>query len=207
MKMMTVLAAAVLAVAGVQAAEKQAFKAKGFYTETCSCKAPCSCLLTGLNKGCLGVGALDLKGGSYNGVNLAGLKAAYATEPGDWVRLYVQAANDEQRKAGEAFLTAVFSNWGKVEAVKAAKVDIANHDGHITVSVDDGKIMKYVTTVVLGGDKKTPVVHLNFPDLLNSTFKQGLSESCTYKDDNREITLEKGRNAYFNDEMNAKGEI
>lgn len=204
------LLAAVLSAAAiqVQGAEKQPFTVKGVFAETCSCRAPCPCEMMGmLEKGCEGVGAMQLSGGSYNGTDLTGLKAAYAGVPGNWMRVYVQAANPEQRKAGAAFLNAVYSNWGKVEEIKDARIDIAGENGNYTVSVDDGKVMKYETKVVLGGDKKTAVTHTNIGDPLNSVFKQGLSESCSFKDGERGFTLEKGRNAYFNDQMDAKGEI
>lgn len=199
--------ALILAASQVRAADKHPFKATGLYTETCSCKAPCACEMVGLNKGCIGVGALQLSGGSYDGKDLAGVKAAYATEPGNWVVVYVQAASAEQREAAAAFLTAVFSGWGKVEAVKDARIDISGDGGNYIVSVDDGKIMKYQTAVVLGADKKTPILHENVADTLNKTFKQGLSVSCTFKDGDHEINLDKGRNAFFNDTMDASGEI
>jgi hypothetical protein len=207
MKGTLIIAAALLAAANLQAGDKHPFTAKGLYSEACSCRPPCRCELFGLKKGCEGVGALQLTGGTYDGTDLTGLKAAYATEPGNWVRIYIQAANDEQRKAGAAFLTAVYSGFGKVEEVKDAKVEIANDNGNFTVSVDGEKIMKYETKAYLGGDKKTPVTYTNIPDPLNSVFKQGISESATYKDGGHEITLDKGRNAFFNDEMNSSGEI
>jgi len=51
------------------------------------------------------------------------------------------------------------------------------------------------------------VVHQNWPDTLNSQMKQGTSVSCTFKDGGHELTLEEGHNAYFNDEMDASGEL
>lgn len=210
MKRIEIIAAlAVLAAASqTNAEEKHPFKAAGVFAETCSCRAPCRCEMFGaLEHGCEGFGAMKLSSGSYMGTDLTGMKAVYAGVPGDWMRVYVQAANPEQRKAAEAFLNAVYSHWGKVEAIKDAKIDIDGDGGNYTVSVDDGKTLKYETKVVLGGDKKTPLTHTNVGDPLNQTFKQGLSESGTYKDGDRAITIEKGRNAYFNDEMNASGEI
>ena len=196
-----------LAAASMQAAEKQPFNVQGVYSETCSCKAPCRCEMMGLEMGCEGVGAMQLSSGSYNGQDLSGLKAAYAVAPGDWVIVYMQPAKAEQAKAAREFLMAVYSNWGKVEAIKDAKIDIAGKDGNYTVTVDDGKIMKYQTKVVLGGDKKSPVGHTNIADPLNHTFFQALSESCVFKDGGHEITLKKGTNSYFNDKMESKGEL
>lgn len=198
---------ALLAATFAQAAEKHPFNVQGLYSETCSCRAPCPCEMIGLNKGCEGFGALQLSAGNYNGQDLSGMKAAYVTEPGEWVIVYLQAANPAQTKAAREFLTAVFSNWGNVEAIKDAKVAIAGQGGNYTVTVNDGAILSYQTKVVLGGDRKTPIAHTNIADPLNQTFYQALSESGTFKDSGREITLKKGTNAYFNDKMDSKGEI
>ncbi len=67
--------------------------------------------------------------------------------------------------------------------------------------------MKYQTKVVLGSDHKTLIVHTNISDPLNSPFFQVLSESGVYNDNGRTITLEKGTNSYFNDKMDASGEL
>jgi hypothetical protein len=208
MRMQVVVIAALLAGAtAAQAADKQPYKVKGLFVETCSCHAPCGCEMVGLKSGCLGVGAMTISAGSYHGQDLAGVKAAYAGAPGDWMRIYIQADSPEKRKAAEAFLTAVYSAWGKIDAVKDAKIDITGDYGKYTVTVDAGKIMKYETEVVLGGDKKTAVTHQNVADPLNTTFKQALGVSCEFKDEARSFTLEKGRNAFFNDTMSAEGEI
>lgn len=203
------LVAAVLCAAAIQthAGDKHPFTAKGLYSETCSCSVPCACEMLGPEKGCVGVGALQFSGGSYNGKDLTGLKAAYAVKPGDWVLIYVQAASPEQREAGAAFLSAVYHDWGKLEGIKDAKIEISNDGGNVSVAVDDGKIMSYKTKPMFGGDKKTPVVHANWPDLLSSQMKQGSALSCTFSDGDRKFTLEEGHNAYFNDEMDSHGDI
>ena len=196
-----------LAAASLQAADKHPFNIRGLYSETCSCHAPCPCEMIGLEKGCEGVGAMQLSSGSYNGQDLSGMKAAYAVAPGEWVIVYVQPAKPEQAKAAREFLMAVFSNWGKVEAIKDAKIDITGKGGNYTVAVDDGKIMKYQTKVVLGGDQKSPIAHMNIADPLNHTFFQALSESGTFKDGGHTITLGKGTNSYFNEQMDGHGEL
>lgn len=196
-----------LAAASLQAAEKHPFNVQGLYSETCSCRAPCRCEMMGLEMGCQGIGAMHVLSGSYNGQDLSGMKAAYATEPGDWVVVYVQLARPEQAKAAREFLAAVYGNWGKVEAIKDAKIDIVGQGGNYTVTVDDGKIMRYQTKAVLGGDKKSPIAHTNIADPLNQTFLQGLSESGVYKDGGHEIVLKKGTNSYFNDKMASSGDL
>lgn len=204
LSLMTV--ALLFAAGSASAVEKHPFKVGGLFTETCSCHAPCPCEMIALMPGCVGVGAFSLTSGEYDGHDLSGVKAAYAVKPGEWVRLYIQA-KPEQREAAAAFFSAVYRDWGKLEAVKDATVDISGTDGKYTVTVNGGKIMRYETEVVLGADKKTAITHTNVKNTLNTTVKQGLSVSATFRDDNRKFELKKGRNAYFNDVMNSAGEI
>src|SRR4051794_6944000 len=77
---------------------KSPFTVAGTYVEGCSCSAPCPCQLTGVAHGCNGVGAITLTSGSYRGVALNGVKIAYATVPGEWVRLYVDVRDPQQQE-------------------------------------------------------------------------------------------------------------
>jgi hypothetical protein len=111
------------------AGAKHRFSAMGTFVEGCSCSAPCPCELTGVTHGCTGVGAMSLTGGSYEGRSLAGAKIVYATTPGEWVRLYVDAATPQQRAAAEAFGRAVYSAFGKIESVKPAHIAVTGGAG------------------------------------------------------------------------------
>jgi len=195
-----------LSVSGQAASQKQAFKVTGEYVEGCSCMGVCPCELTGLNNGCAGVGALKIKSGSYHGADLSGVKLAYATVPGKWVRVYVDAPNPSQRQAAKAFGTAVWSAFGKVEAVKDAKVSFAGSAGKYEVAVDGGKTMRFNTVPVMGGDGHAPIAHSNTHDLLNPTFLQGKTIAGSYHDGARSITL-KGTNSYFNNHVNRNGMV
>lgn len=207
MKTQWLVAAVSVSTALANAAGKHPFDVKGVYAEACSCKPPCGCEMTGLSMGCQGVGALQLTSGTYDGQDLSGLKAAYAVEPGSWVVIYIQPAKPGQTEAAKAFLSAVYHDWGKIEAVKEATIDITGEAGNYSVKVDDGKIMSFQTKVVLGGDKKTPVSHTNVADALNQTFMQALNESCTYQDGDHKFSLKAGSNSYFNDHMDSRGEL
>jgi hypothetical protein len=55
-----------------QGQKKQAWNAKGTMVEGCSCSIPCACEIFGLEMGCSGVGAMELTGGEFKGVSLAG---------------------------------------------------------------------------------------------------------------------------------------
>jgi hypothetical protein len=185
--------------------EKQDFTVDGEYVEGCSCMGVCPCELTGVKSGCQGVGALKLTSGSYMGTDLSDVKIAYATLPGTWVRLYVDAS-DAQRPAAEAFGKAVYAPFGKIEAVKPAKIAFEGEDGKYTVSVDGGRTMQLSTVPVMGGDNKTPIAHSNTKDLLNPTFLQGKTVSARYHDGRHSFTL-KDTNSYFNNQMHSSGKV
>ena len=192
-----------------RAVDKVPYKVAGLYTETCACSVPCKCELTGdVPPSCVGVGAIKITAGSFAGQDLAGVSIAYATKPGEWVRSYIDAPDQAHRMAAEKLARAVFAAWGTMEAVKDAKVAIAGMYGAYTVTVDGGKIMKYVMAPVIGGDGKTALSHGNTHSALTSVFLQGSStEPLVYHDDNRSIELDKGRNAYFNDMMMTSGQL
>ena len=197
-----------LAVAA-RAADKAPFKVTGLYTETCACSAPCKCEPTGeVPPDCEGVGAFKLTAGNFAGQDLAGVSIAYAGKPGEWVRIYIDAPDAAHRATAEKLARAAFAQWGKMEAVKDAKIEIAGPYGAYTVSVDGGKIMKYTTTPILGGDGKTALGHNNTHNPLTSLFLQGKSAGpVVYKDDDRTFELSQGRNAYFNDKMQTSGSL
>jgi len=190
----------------VVAADKLPFHAQGMYVEGCSCSAPCTCQLTGLEPMCQGVNAIVLTGGQYESVDLAGAKIAFATAAGKWVRLYVDAKDSKQHDAVVAFAKAYAKDFGKIEDVKDAKVDVEGKDGKYTLKVDGGAIMSLTTEPVLGGDGKTPLVYSNIHDTLHPTIKQGKTVGGSYSDGGHTFQL-KDSNAYFQDGFNTKGKL
>jgi hypothetical protein len=192
-----------------RAANKQPFKLSGLYTETCACSAPCKCELTGdVPPSCVGVGALKLTAEDFGGQDLSGVGIAYAGKPGEWIRIYIDAPDKAHRETAEKLARLAFANWGKMEAVKDAKVAINGTGGAYTVTVDGGNVMKYYTAPILGGDGKTAVSYSNTFDPWTHLFLQAKStDAVFYHDDNRSIELDKGRNAYFNDTMRTSGEL
>jgi hypothetical protein len=186
--------------------DQKDFNVEGYYCEACSCKPPCPCEMTEANGACKGVGAYHFTSGKYDGKDISGARVAYALHVGDWVNIYIDA-KDDQKAAVEAFARAALAGFGPIKSVKSAKVEMTHKDGHYTVSVDGGKVFSCQTDPVMGGDKKTPIVHQNTQDALNPTMYQGTCVSCEYKDGDQAFKLDKGRNAYFNDHMSAKGKI
>jgi len=193
-----------------QDAKKHDYAVEGQYVEACSCRAPCACELTGdVMKSCQGVGAVDISKGTYNGVDLSGAKIAYALGVGEWVDVYVDAKSPQQAEATKALARAALKDFGPIQAVKDAKIDLTRAGYAYTVKVDGGKTMAFTTEPVMGRDGKTPLAHENIPhNAFNSTLLQGKSVTCSYHGEGKkEFSVDKGRNAYFNDKMKFKGEI
>ncbi len=157
--------------------------------------------------GCKGVGAHQIGSGKYAGDDLASVKIAHAKVVGEWVNLYIDAKDEKQRAAAEKFGRAAFAGFGPIKEVKAAKIEVSGADGTYTVTVDGGKIMKFETEPVLGGDGKTPVGYTNIKNAVNPTVYQGRVVSATYTDGDKQVTVEKGRNSHFNPTLKSSGKI
>lgn len=195
-----------LTLVGGKAAEKHPFNVTGTYVEGCSCNIPCPCAMAGPVKGCQGIDSMELSGGTYNGVDLKGVKITVAKTLENWSRVYLDAPDPKQREAAAAFATAWASQMGKVEAVKHARIEISGKDGNYTVKVDDGKIAQLTTKVVLGADGKNPLSYANLKAPLTPTLYQARTLSGSFRDGDRSFEL-KDSNSYFNSQMKASGEL
>ncbi len=193
-----------LSITHVNAGNK--YSVKGTFVEGCDCSISCPCELTGIEMGCQTVGAMSLSDGNYLDTDMSGVKIAFATTPGKWVRIYIDAKNDKQKHAVPQFMKGVYGAFGKIEAVTYAKIDISDKDGRYSVKVNDGRIMQLTTEPILGGDNKTPIMHSNTSNKLNSVFMQGKTISASYSDNGRRFELN-GTNSYFNPQMNSEGRI
>jgi hypothetical protein len=157
---------------------------------------------------CKGVGAIAIVHGDYCGEDISGVRFAYATVLGDWLRLYVDAPDPAKRAAVEKFLRVLCADWGKLESVKDAKIEIEGRGGGYAVKVDGGKTMAFVIAPVIGGDGKTPITHTNTHSAFATIFLQGKSASTTtYNDETRTFEIAAGRNGYFNDKMEGSGSL
>lgn len=189
-----------------KAAEKHPFNVTGTYVEGCGCAIPCPCAMTDPVEGCLGIDSMELSGGAYNGVDLKGVKITVVKTLGNWSRVYLDVPDPKQREAAAAFATAWASQMGKVEAVKHTKIEISGEDGSYTVRVDDGKVAKLTTKVVLGADGRTALSHTNLNAPLTPTLYQARTLSGSFQDGDRSFEF-KDSNAYFNPRMEASGEL
>lgn len=185
-------------------APKGAVQFDGMYVEGCSCSAPCPCEIVGIKMGCQGVGAFSISGGDFEGADLAGVKFAYATTPGDWVVCYVDAPNDAKRRAGAALAMAAFGAWGKMGPVKQAAIAIEGSRGKYTVSVDRGSIMTFTTEPFPGLDKTKPITYSNINSVLHPSVMQAKTMTCTFHDGDKSFEL-KDSNAYYNPALRVHG--
>jgi hypothetical protein len=189
------------------AATRDDFSVEGMFVDCCSCMPPCPCELTEVAMGCKGVGAHQISSGKYAGDDLAGVKIAHAKVVGQWVNLYVDARDEQQRAAAERFGRAAFGAFGPIAQVKAARIEVSGADGRYVVTVDGGKIMRLETEPVLGGDGKTPIGYTNIKNAVNPTVFQGRCVSASYSDGDKKVTVEKGRNSHFNTRLKSSGKI
>ena len=199
-----ILASAMLAAPAFSEGKKP-FTVRGEFIDSCSCAIGCSCPMGSIESGCQGIGVMVIRSGKYAGDDMSGAKIAYAVAPGKWVRAYVDAPAGKA-EAASAFAAVALAGFGKVEFVKLAHVAVSGSNGIYTYSVNDGKIMKGSTRMVVGGDGHSPIVHANLPDPLNDKFAQGRTVSGSYSDAGRAFTL-KGSNSYFNTKLNRSGKL
>lgn len=208
MKSTFLLSLAVTSLAAVSPArtDKMPFHITGMYLEGCSCAAPCTCEMSGPEKGCEGVGAFSLTGGEYMGAKMAGAKFAYALGAGKWVAIYVQAASAEQRPALVALAKAGLAAFGPVVEVRDAAIVITGDSGAYTMSVDAGKVMTIKTQPMTGGDGKSPLMYSNIFDALHPSVMGGKTVSCSFHDGKRRFELADS-NAFFNSALDSSGNL
>jgi hypothetical protein len=188
-------------------APKAEFSVEGMFVDVCCCMPPCPCEVTDVATGCQGVGVHQFSSGKYAGDDLGGVKIAHAKVVGEWVNLYIEVKDEKQRAAAEKFGRAAFAKFGPIKEVKAAKIEVSGADGKYTVTVDGGKIMKFETEPVLGGDEKTPVGYTNIKNAVNPTVYQGKCVSATHSDGDKKVKVEKGQNSHFNPKLKSSGKI
>lgn len=180
------------------------FNMTGRYVEGCACPAPCLCEMTGLVMGCEGVGTFEFTSGDVGGVSIANCRGAYATAPGKWVIIYVDAPTGDQRKAVERMMRYSLDGFGKVEAVRSAKITLAGSNGNFKTSV--GSYYTLSSKPMVGGDGKTALKYGNLHDRIHPDVMGGTTVACTFRDGSHSFKL-KGSNAFFNENLAAHGNL
>src|SRR3989442_14732396 len=100
---LAVIAVGLVAAQAALAADKHPFNVEGTYVEGCSCRPPCACALISVEKGCQGLGAMEISAGDYKGADLKGVKIAMALSPEKWVRVYLDVPDAKQHEGAAEF--------------------------------------------------------------------------------------------------------
>jgi hypothetical protein len=182
--------------------EKVAYRVVATHLEGCSCSIACSCAITGLKHNCSFVVATALKEGTYNGVDLKGVKVAAGGLAGSRIYVYVDAP-ESQREAATGFAKGSYGMLGKIEAVRNVKIDLSGKDGSYTLTIDDGKAAQLTTEPVLGQDKKTPITYVNMDPW---PLMQARAVKGTFHEGDLSFKLE-GSNSFFNDRFETSGKM
>lgn len=182
------------------------FSIHATFVKGCACPGPCAGELLGAVTGCKAVGAILVHSGLYKNADLAGAKIAYAVQRGQWVKVFVDGRDADQRAAAEVFARDALKDLGQMRWVQPGKIDLTGQGGDYLLTVNDGNVMQLVTEPVIGGDGRTPIMHTNTKDPLNPTLCQGKTNRATYNDGEEVFTLE-GSNAYFDENMLATGRM
>lgn len=156
--------------------------------------------------GCEGVGVLDVQSGTYAGMDMSGAKIMYASAPGKWVTLYIDAPSPEKRKAAEAFARAYYAAFGPIQGVKAAKISMTGQEGKYAVRVTGGCQMSIETAPIKGGDGNGAMSITNIHDPVHPTIWMGKTVKCAFKDGSRTFKLSDS-NSYFVPSLTGKGKL
>jgi hypothetical protein len=180
------------------------FSMEGRYVEGCACHAPCTCEMSGLVMGCEGVGTFDYTAGEVDGVHLNNCKGAYATVPGKWVLLYIDAPSKDQRAAVEKMMRYTLTGFGPVQGVRQAKITMTGTGGNYKTSV--GNYFTMTSRPMMGGDGKNPLRYENTHDRVHPDVMGGTTINCVFKDGSRSFKL-KDSNAFFNEHLKVSGKM
>lgn len=174
------------------------------FVEGCACPAPCPCDLFGVVNGCKGLGGLLIQSGMYQNTDLAGARIAFASLRGQWIKIYVDGRDKDQKVAAGAFAREALKDYGAVRWVRESKVDIIGKDGDYLVTVDDGRLLSLETEPVAGGDGRTALAYGNTRNALSPALFQGKTNKGRYDDGEESFALA-GSNAYFNENVLGTG--
>jgi hypothetical protein len=189
------------AIAVVVCAAKLPYTFRASFVEGCSCKDICVTEITGRDAGCHGVGAMHFERGNYGGKSFSGTSAAWAWDSGKWVRLYVEGPS-AQRQVLTAFMKAMLADWGKLESVSAARIDVKKQPNGFSATLP---ALRIIVRPVLGGDGKSAVVHTNLTSPFHSTLMQGETVHAAFTAEHP-FTLDK-TNGFYNPRYGMSGKI
>ena len=176
------------------------------FVEGCGCPAPCPCELFGTVNGCKGAGGILIQSGVYQNTDLMGARIVFATQRGQWVKIFVDGRDKDQKAAAGAWAREMLQDYGPVRWVRESKIDFIGKGGDYLVTVDDGRVMQLETEPVAGGDGRTALTYTNTRNRLSPTLMQGKTNQGRY-DDGEDAFAVRGTNAYFNENVLGTGRL
>ena len=197
------LLAALLAVVAltVSAEDKKPWKMSGKLEEACSCNAACPCWFGSkpTHSQCNGGFAIFIDKGSYGGVPLDGLGAAFIgsnkadtsmmESMGDWdfMTLYIdEKANPEQRKALEAIAHETMPPAAPPQRTHVLYVPITRRvegQEHVVTLGSFGGFSAHLMPGGMGGAPK--IVNPPGADPIHKEYEQGVTTKQTYTGDGK----------------------
>lgn len=150
---------------------------KGSWSDTCSCKIACPCMLgSGPTEGfCEGSSLLEIDEGHYGGVAIDGLAAMVTYRVGEWARIYVaDTATPEQADAVAAVipLAVPFMGMGRIETVEVVPISVERTETMLKYAAHESAVE---IEIVMGANDEPirianlPVKGLPFPEVHDHT--------------------------------------
>jgi hypothetical protein len=182
------------------------FELRGMYLEGSDCGEAGAYAFHTAQRGCRGMAVMALNGGKFMNVDLNGAKLAYATETGNWVRIYVEAANPVQREATILFAREYLAPFGTIDSAREASITLTGDEGRYTATVDGGSTLQLSIEPVIGADQRRPIMISNSMNRLSPSLFQARLTRGTLRDGEKDLTIREG-NAFFNSDFKSDGKL
>jgi len=197
-----VLSTQLLLLSGSAFAGKNAdWALKGGWTDSCSCKVACQCLLGSgpTEKFCEGATLVEIEAGHYDGVKLDNIKAIVTYRGGKWTKIYVsEEASKKQVKAVTKLVPQAipFLSKGKMLKAERTKVTVKRTEDEVHYAAAETTVELEVVKGTNGKPITTenlPAAGLPFPHATGHT--QYKAKKLDHKHGDTEFSW-KGRNGF-----------
>jgi hypothetical protein len=150
---------------------------KGSWSDTCSCKVTCPCLVgSGPTESfCEGSSLIEVEKGHYGGVGIDGLTAIVTYRVGKWARVFVaDSATAEQADALAAVipLAVPFLGMGSIETVEVVPISVERTETMVKYAAPESTVELEIVMGANGEPIKIanlPVKGLPFPEFHDHT--------------------------------------
>jgi hypothetical protein len=156
---------------------ESAWALKGGWSDTCSCKISCPCLMGSgpTEEFCEGSSLLEIEKGHYGGVEIDGVTAVVTYRVGKWARIYVEdTATPEQVDAVASVipLAVPFLGMGPIETVEVVPISVERTETMLKYAAPESTVELEIVVGANGAPIKIanlPVKGLPFPEFHDHT--------------------------------------